>query len=344
MGGMDRDRVCGSAAPEDPVRPFNLRARIRAARSLRTMRTSPSSWKATRSWSLTPTSSGTRSTKRTASTHRLRRRDDRHHHQHVVPGVRPIVVFSLDEATSPALRRAGRSHRAPSEVPAPAGTRSVESSARRRRLGVGARRWGRIALLPDRRRDQSSRRDPARPTRPFMTAGFVVFGVGVPIYSVALRDALPGWSWLTAAATGWPRSGSRRTPRPIARRRPAARGICRRGVQSPWRSHHCSPPARCAEPAAPPWPACRSRSGRPPGSRCWPRPRAISTGCSSVWGSRSSTSGSFITALEILRGPADLSTFRRSPREAVGVTNSASALVTASTQLLEEGRGAGTGR
>ncbi len=40
------------------------------------------------------------------------------------------------------------------------------------------------------------------PTRPFMTAGFIVFGVGLPIYSVALRDALPGWSWLTAAATG----------------------------------------------------------------------------------------------------------------------------------------------
>ena len=40
------------------------------------------------------------------------------------------------------------------------------------------------------------------PTRPFMTAGFIVFGVGLPIYSVALREALPGWSWLTAAATG----------------------------------------------------------------------------------------------------------------------------------------------
>jgi hypothetical membrane protein len=40
------------------------------------------------------------------------------------------------------------------------------------------------------------------PTRPLMTAGFVVFGIGLPVYAVALREALPGWSWLTAAATG----------------------------------------------------------------------------------------------------------------------------------------------
>jgi hypothetical membrane protein len=40
------------------------------------------------------------------------------------------------------------------------------------------------------------------PTRPLMTAGFVVFGVGLPIYAVALREALPGRSWLTAAGTG----------------------------------------------------------------------------------------------------------------------------------------------
>jgi hypothetical membrane protein len=40
------------------------------------------------------------------------------------------------------------------------------------------------------------------PTRALMTAGFVGFGVGLLIYSLALRAALPGWSWLTAAATG----------------------------------------------------------------------------------------------------------------------------------------------
>jgi hypothetical membrane protein len=40
------------------------------------------------------------------------------------------------------------------------------------------------------------------PTRAFMTGGFVVFGIGVPLYALALRESLPGWSWLTAAATG----------------------------------------------------------------------------------------------------------------------------------------------
>jgi hypothetical membrane protein len=40
------------------------------------------------------------------------------------------------------------------------------------------------------------------PTRPWMTAGFIVFGVGVSAYAVALRDSLPRWSWITAAATG----------------------------------------------------------------------------------------------------------------------------------------------
>ena len=40
------------------------------------------------------------------------------------------------------------------------------------------------------------------PTRVLMTAGFVTFGIGLPIYSIALRDALPGSSWIAAAATG----------------------------------------------------------------------------------------------------------------------------------------------
>ncbi len=40
------------------------------------------------------------------------------------------------------------------------------------------------------------------PTRAAMTAGFVAFGVGVPCYAWALRCALPGRAWLTAAATG----------------------------------------------------------------------------------------------------------------------------------------------
>lgn len=40
------------------------------------------------------------------------------------------------------------------------------------------------------------------PTRSLMTAGFVCFGVGVPAYSVALRDSLGGRAWLPAAVTG----------------------------------------------------------------------------------------------------------------------------------------------
>lgn len=39
-------------------------------------------------------------------------------------------------------------------------------------------------------------------TRPAMTLGFVTFGVAVPVYAVALRAALPGRAWATAAATG----------------------------------------------------------------------------------------------------------------------------------------------
>lgn len=40
------------------------------------------------------------------------------------------------------------------------------------------------------------------PTRPLMTAGFVGFGVGVPVYAVALRGSVPGSAWKTAAGTG----------------------------------------------------------------------------------------------------------------------------------------------
>jgi hypothetical protein len=40
------------------------------------------------------------------------------------------------------------------------------------------------------------------PTRVAMTTGFVVFGVGVPLYARALRSALGGPAWVTAFATG----------------------------------------------------------------------------------------------------------------------------------------------
>lgn len=39
-------------------------------------------------------------------------------------------------------------------------------------------------------------------TRPLMMAGFVGFGVGVPVYAVALRESVPGSAWKTAAGTG----------------------------------------------------------------------------------------------------------------------------------------------
>ena len=40
------------------------------------------------------------------------------------------------------------------------------------------------------------------PTRAAMTAGFVAFGIAVPVYASALRCTLDGWAWTTAVATG----------------------------------------------------------------------------------------------------------------------------------------------
>ena len=39
-------------------------------------------------------------------------------------------------------------------------------------------------------------------TRAAMTAGFVAFGVGVPLHGLALRSALQGMAWVLAVATG----------------------------------------------------------------------------------------------------------------------------------------------
>ncbi len=39
-------------------------------------------------------------------------------------------------------------------------------------------------------------------TRALMTAGFVAFGIGVPVYAAALRVAVGGRAWMAAAATG----------------------------------------------------------------------------------------------------------------------------------------------
>jgi len=40
------------------------------------------------------------------------------------------------------------------------------------------------------------------PTRPAMTAGFLVFSAALPTYAVALRQSLPGHAWKFAAANG----------------------------------------------------------------------------------------------------------------------------------------------
>ena len=39
-------------------------------------------------------------------------------------------------------------------------------------------------------------------TRPVMTAGFVGFGIGLPLYAWSLRRSLAGTAWIAAAATG----------------------------------------------------------------------------------------------------------------------------------------------
>ncbi|MHB8669198.1 MAG: DUF998 domain-containing protein [Acidimicrobiales bacterium] len=39
-------------------------------------------------------------------------------------------------------------------------------------------------------------------SRPLMTAGFLAFGVGVPVYAGALRASVPGPAWKTAVGTG----------------------------------------------------------------------------------------------------------------------------------------------
>jgi len=39
-------------------------------------------------------------------------------------------------------------------------------------------------------------------TRPLMTAGFISFGIGVPIYAKALRATIPGPAWIAAVVSG----------------------------------------------------------------------------------------------------------------------------------------------
>ena len=49
-------------------------------------------------------------------------------------------------------------------------------------------------------------------SRPLMTAGFIGFGVALPIYTTALRRVVSGPAWITAAATGLATLGIAATP------------------------------------------------------------------------------------------------------------------------------------
>jgi hypothetical protein len=49
-------------------------------------------------------------------------------------------------------------------------------------------------------------------TQAAMTAGFVVFGTGLPLYGAALRRNLPGPAWVLATATGVATLGVAATP------------------------------------------------------------------------------------------------------------------------------------
>lgn len=51
-----------------------------------------------------------------------------------------------------------------------------------------------------------------RPTRASMTAGFVAFGLGVPLFAQALRRTLGGPAWIAATTTGMATLGVAATP------------------------------------------------------------------------------------------------------------------------------------
>ena len=49
-------------------------------------------------------------------------------------------------------------------------------------------------------------------TRVVMTVGFVLFGVGIVAFGVALREAFEGWAWIAAVVTGGSTIGVAATP------------------------------------------------------------------------------------------------------------------------------------
>lgn len=62
-------------------------------------------------------------------------------------------------------------------------------------------------------------------TRWLMTAGFVAFGVGVPLFGLALRRAMPGRAWLAAVVTGLATLGVALTPLDVSGTVDALHGV-----------------------------------------------------------------------------------------------------------------------
>jgi len=75
------------------------------------------------------------------------------------------------------------------------------------------------------------------PTRWLMTAGFVCFGVCVPIFSLVLRRALPGPAWLAAAVSGYATLGVAVSPIHVTPRLSQLHGLFASiGFAAGWRS------------------------------------------------------------------------------------------------------------
>ena len=63
------------------------------------------------------------------------------------------------------------------------------------------------------------------PQRGIMTAGFVTFGVAVPLFGLALRDHLPGPAWMSAVGTGLATLGVAALPLDVSPAVDAAHGV-----------------------------------------------------------------------------------------------------------------------
>jgi hypothetical membrane protein len=64
------------------------------------------------------------------------------------------------------------------------------------------------------------------PTRWLMTAGFVCFGIGVPVFSIVLRRTVPGPAWVAAAVSGFATLGVAASPIHVSSTVSAIHGVC----------------------------------------------------------------------------------------------------------------------